>query len=277
MHGTGTARRNAFTLVELLVVIAIIALLVSILLPSLSRATELANRSACGMHLNGIGKAMKTYETEFKRSPGLRTSGGTWATEYNADAKSFEDFSELGENAECNLSQWYVLVKVGTISESTFECPSDDIYEEAVRNDDNKVGFSSWRNCSFGLQPATQHISNPAYPGATGQSAGMIIAGDKMSQGVPENQPEKKVSDNHEGGNYLTMTCSVQWVEGSAEGADSRIGIEENDVYAIDMNEDGEIDTGVPPGDDVGLHHPNDSYLYWKDQDMPQSSGTSDG
>ncbi len=55
----------AFTLIELLVVVAIIGLLLSILLPSLSRAREKARSSVCLSHLNQVATARSLYSLEF--------------------------------------------------------------------------------------------------------------------------------------------------------------------------------------------------------------------
>jgi prepilin-type N-terminal cleavage/methylation domain-containing protein/prepilin-type processing-associated H-X9-DG protein len=55
------SRISGFTLIEVLVVVAIIALLISILLPSLSLAREQAKVAKCLANLNQLGKATTSY------------------------------------------------------------------------------------------------------------------------------------------------------------------------------------------------------------------------
>jgi len=54
-------RHRGFTLVELLVVVAILALLISILMPSLGRAGELARKTMCATNLSALGKGWAMY------------------------------------------------------------------------------------------------------------------------------------------------------------------------------------------------------------------------
>jgi len=58
-------KKPGFTLVELLVVISIIALLMSVLLPSLSRAREQAKRTVCANNLHQTGVSLIMYAGEF--------------------------------------------------------------------------------------------------------------------------------------------------------------------------------------------------------------------
>ncbi len=59
-----TRKKNGFTLIELLVVIAIISLLVSILVPSLTKAKELAKIAACSSNYRGMGIGIGFYAND---------------------------------------------------------------------------------------------------------------------------------------------------------------------------------------------------------------------
>ena len=73
-------RRAAFTLVELLVVIGIIAVLIAILLPTLSRARQQAWRVRCLANGKQLGAAMIMYANEHRSSlPSSNWDGGTTA------------------------------------------------------------------------------------------------------------------------------------------------------------------------------------------------------
>ena len=69
-------RSGAFTLVELLVVIGIIAVLISILLPSLARARQVAVKLQCAANMRSVGQALQMYDADNRKLP--------WAEVQNA-------------------------------------------------------------------------------------------------------------------------------------------------------------------------------------------------
>src|SRR5688572_15903400 len=73
------APRRGFTLVELLVVIGIIAVLVGILLPTLSRARESARRTACLSNLRQLGQGFAMYANNYKEYVPLGCRGSNGA------------------------------------------------------------------------------------------------------------------------------------------------------------------------------------------------------
>lgn len=129
---------RGFTLIELLVVISIIALLIAILLPSLARAKELANRTVCSANVRGIVQSMCIYaqsnqsqfpsvlppigsSTSYQNGPGAaatETGGKMGTILYNMYG------SQAWQQGSPMACMW-LLVLSGQITPKSFICPSD--------------------------------------------------------------------------------------------------------------------------------------------------------
>lgn len=110
------ARKSAFTLIEVLVVVAIIALLISILLPSLKAARDSANASVCLSNIKQLCTAFLTFSTEHKgHLPGYGSGpNNDWLGKFNTHG------SATGRQPEDGTIYKYM----GRVKRA-YTCPSD--------------------------------------------------------------------------------------------------------------------------------------------------------
>jgi len=80
---TYSRRQSAFTLIELLVVVAIIAMLIAILVPSLSKAKDLSLRTQCANRLRSVYLATAMYVGEDGALPDLNNAPDESPLQYN--------------------------------------------------------------------------------------------------------------------------------------------------------------------------------------------------
>ncbi|MBL8878519.1 MAG: prepilin-type N-terminal cleavage/methylation domain-containing protein [Phycisphaerales bacterium] len=119
----GGRKACAFTLIELLVVVAIIALLISILLPSLNAAREQARATKCGANLHSVGQATHTHLAEMRWFPPSYCYP-------DSDTGGFELTPDAMSNRQANTPQFgylhwsYFLYSGGKVGDGAFQCPS---------------------------------------------------------------------------------------------------------------------------------------------------------
>jgi prepilin-type N-terminal cleavage/methylation domain-containing protein len=156
------SRRKAFTLIEVLVVVAIIALLISILLPSLRIARERARAVVCATNLRTTGMAVRYYTQANQDSyPGCGKWAETCATYIKRlGANKFTGSERTGPSD-------------GVIDQQVefYSCPSDPIRMDTTQ----KVRFYNGR-----MQTMRYWVSY----GMNGFISFPLVSPDKAREGV---------------------------------------------------------------------------------------------
>ena len=131
-------RFRAFTLVELLVVIGIIAVLIAILLPTLARARESAQRTACLSNMRQLGTMLRMYSVAYNDICPIGFM----------DQKAFAYIMNWNNANGAKPSQLGLLVESNLVKNpQCFYCPSEQIDQQFTYQpnpDKNTPSLNPW-------------------------------------------------------------------------------------------------------------------------------------
>ena len=138
-------KQDAFTLIELLVVIAVIALLMGILMPSLSRARQQGKKVVCVAHMKGLGTALRMYADDNGGKTHRSPNQGLWDNAYEGNAS----IVKFGPND--SLAYWGIAYYPYAQNKKIFRCPATRRVDDWPENGWGKAYQDYFRYCSYGI------------------------------------------------------------------------------------------------------------------------------
>jgi len=257
-------RTRAFTLIELLVVIAIIALLISILLPSLSRARELSKRTVCSANLRGIGQAFYLYAQD---DPGVfpaiaATTGLPPSTATDGQMQLFDATDRTTEPSTTGIPSptvdMWAVVRANNSTPKQFICPSTVDTPDRAQDTTAYFDFGGAGNLSYGYQ--YQHDPNRQIIGTSSEPTFPVMADANpyvKGRAIPNLSADRDSSfrgnslnhTNREGENVLFQDDHVTFekspdtgLAGRSQGLRSSRG--RDNIYTTVTNELADVDPG---------------------------------
>lgn len=147
--------RAAFTLIELLVVIAIIALLVGILLPSLSSARNEARATKCSASLKAVASGTIIYSTDFRVLPPSYVYPDAAVGQEDGQPDKWTLSNQAGSGSSTGYMHWsYLLFRGGGVNEGAFTCPSVQSLGAPRSNPGSNIENWEPEQLNDGQQPA---------------------------------------------------------------------------------------------------------------------------